>query len=168
MNVHEKGAMRIKGSEREVGAIVVGIRACFSRLRAVADALHRDLGVTAAMRAVMKTVSDGEEDTVPRIARLKRVSRQNIQVIVDGLVAAGLLELADNPAHKRSPLIVLTKRGRATFREMRRRESSVLKAIAEGLSPTAMKATIDTLVALQRRLERMETEHPSPTGEDNE
>ncbi|CAN0564454.1 unnamed protein product [Laminaria digitata] len=154
-----------KVSEQDVGAVIVGIRGCFSRLRDVADVLHRDLGITAAMRAVMETVYDGADVTVPDIAREKRVSRQNIQVIVDGLIAARLLGLAENPAHKRSPLVVLTKRGRTTFREMRRRESGLLKAIAEELSPTAMKATSETLAAIRRRLEEMDTE-TNPNGED--
>jgi DNA-binding MarR family transcriptional regulator len=155
-------------SEQQVARIIVGIRACFGRLRAVADALHRDLGVTTAMRAVMEMVFEDSEHTVPDIARAKRVSRQNIQVIVDGLVAAGIAELADNPAHKRSPLVRLTAHGRATFQEMRRRERSVLKAIAEELTPNAARATLATLLALQRRLEKMETEPANLNGDSNE
>lgn len=159
--------MNRKDGERTIGAIIVGIRACFARLRVVADALHRDLGVTTAMRAVIETLFEGEAATVPAIARLKRVSRQNIQVIVDGLLAADLVRLADNPAHRRSPLIVLTDEGRATFREMRRRERSALEAIAEGLTPTAMTTTLETLVAMQRRLEGMEVQPTKADGEED-
>lgn len=146
-------------SEKEVEAVVSAIRACFARLRSVSDALHQDIGITAAMRAVIEAVSGNEDLTVPEIARQKRVSRQNIQVIVDGLVAAGLLGLAENPAHKRSPLVRLTDRGRETFREMRRRERSALKAIAQGLEPAAVATTRQTLAAMQRLLEKLETEH---------
>lgn len=163
-----QSAMNRKDSKPAMVAIIGGIRACFGRMRAIADALHSDLGVTAAMRAVMETLFDGGEATVPAIARLKRVSRQNIQVIVDSLLKAGLVQLADNPAHKRSPLVSLTKQGRGTFSEMRRRESSLIEALAEGLTPAGMKATLTTLVAMQRRLEEMETEPTNPNGEENE
>lgn len=160
--------MKARVNEREVELIIAGIRACFGRLRAVGDALHRDLAITAAMRAVMETLVERDAATVPAIARLKRVSRQNIQVIVDSLSASQLVQLTDNPAHKRSPLVALTSRGRSTFREMRRRERSVLKVIAEDLTPAAMEATFKTLATMQRRLEKMETEQSNPDGEDNE
>ena len=146
-------------SEKEIEAVIGAIRASFARLRAVGDALHEDIGVTAAMRAVIETVSGNETLTVPEIARLKRVSRQNIQVIVDALLAADLVSLAENPAHRRSPLIQLTNRGRETFRGMRRRERSAFKAIAHDLTPAAVATTRQTLAAMQRRLEKLETEH---------
>jgi DNA-binding MarR family transcriptional regulator len=145
-----------KDNEVLVTAIVAGIRACFGRLRAVADALHGDLGVTASMRAVMEAVVDGDGLTVPQIARAKRVSRQNIQVIADALAAAGLVDLVENPAHRRSPHVVLTARGKSIFREMRRRERFVLRAIAEDLTRPAAEAALETLQAIQRRLELLE------------
>lgn len=150
--------MKRKVSEREVEAIVTAIRACFARLRAVGDALHQDLGVTTAMRAVIETASGNDNLTVPEIARLKRVTRQNIQVIVDGLVDAGLVRLVANPAHKRSSLVRLTNRGRDVFEEMRRRERSALASIAQDLDPAAVAATGETLAAMQGRLEELETE----------
>jgi DNA-binding MarR family transcriptional regulator len=157
-----------KASEKQVSTIIIAIRACFGRLRSVADALHADVGVTAAMRAVMEALFDGDEWTVPALARDKRVSRQNIQVIVDALAAAGLVAFADNPSHKRSSLVVLTKRGRSTFIEMRRRERAVLRAVAEVLTPDTAEATLKTLVAMQRRLEKMEREPSNPKGESDE
>ena len=151
--------MNRKVTERDVEAIVTAIRACFARLRAVGDALHEDLGVTTAMRAVIEAVSANDSLTVPEIARLKRVSRQNIQVIVDSLVDAGLVRLAANPAHKRSSLVQLTDRGRNVFQDMRRRERSALAAIANDLDPADVAATRGTLGAMQARLETLETEY---------
>lgn len=147
-----------KVTEKEVESVVAGIRACFARLRAVGDAMHQDFGVTTAMRAVLETVSAEEELTVPDIARVKRVSRQNIQVIVDGLVAGGLVQLTENPAHKRSPLVELSKRGREVFREMRRRERSAFGLIASDLTPANVAATQETLAAIKLRLEEMEAD----------
>jgi DNA-binding MarR family transcriptional regulator len=154
--------MRSQENAKDVESILAAIRACFARLRVIAEALHRELGVTGAMRAILETLSQGREMTVPAIARSKRMSRQNIQVIVDGLVEAKLVELIANPGHKRSPLLGLTKHGRATFREMRLRERSVLKTLGAGLTPKAVKTTTETLAAIQRRLEKIESEQSTP------
>src|SRR6266404_3443610 len=49
--------------------------------------------------------------TVPQIGRLNSTSRQNIQIIVNRLARENCVELAHNPAHKRSELVRLTDRG---------------------------------------------------------
>ncbi len=45
------------------------LRTCFNRLKSVADEMHRDLGVTASMRAVMEALADEGQQSVPEIAR---------------------------------------------------------------------------------------------------
>ena len=131
-----------------VEALIRAIRAAFGALRALGDELHRDLGVSAAMRAVMEHLAEEGAATVPEIARAKKVSRQNIQVLVDALAAAALVESRDNPAHRRSPHIVLSDRGRTVFRTMRRRERALLAALAAGLPADAIERATATLKAL--------------------
>jgi DNA-binding MarR family transcriptional regulator len=65
---------------------------------------------------------------VPEIARARGVTRQHIQVGVDELAAAGLVELVDNPAHRRSRLVTTTTAGVETIERMQRRE---IDAIAD-------------------------------------
>jgi len=134
--------------------LIVNCRLCFHRLAAVADALHADLGINAAMRGVLESLSGGADWTVPRIARAKGVSRQHIQVTVDTLRAAGLVELRPNPAHRRSPLVVASEKGAAVFAEMRRREGRVLKELAAELTPAGITTTRDTLAALNDLLDQ--------------
>lgn len=134
-------------------AVLGEVRACFHRLKAVADAMHADLGINASMRAVLESLADRGPQTVPEIARGKRVSRQHIQVIVDALAAQGLAVLADNPAHRRSALVAATDRGRWAFAELRRREQPRLAELAAGLSPQALDTTLRTLRALNARLD---------------
>lgn len=138
---------------RSLNRLIVDVRLCFHRLKAVADVLHGDLAITASMRGVLETLSDGGDWTVPRIARAKGVSRQHIQVTVDTLRAAGLVELRANPAHRRSPLIVATAEGAAGFAEMRRREADVLDRFAGALSPEGVAAARDTLTRLNELLD---------------
>jgi DNA-binding MarR family transcriptional regulator len=135
-------------------ALIVEIRASFNRLRAFADTMHADLSITASMRAVMESVFGQEPQSVPEIARRKGVSRQHIQVNVDALCEKGLVELRDNPAHKRSPLVALTRKGRAAFEKIREREALALEELADGLPERNVKAALKVLRKLRQRLEQ--------------
>lgn len=155
------GAVMTPEAER-LDSLIVEVRTAFHRLKAVSDQMHRDLGITAAMRAVMETVADDGPMTVPQIARARGVSRQHIQTSVDSLAATGLVGLKENPAHRRSPLVVLTRRGKSVFREIRRRERAVLEALAGGLPARRITAARATLQTLNARLQ------PRMTGESDD
>lgn len=139
---------------RRTEAVTRRIRACFNRLKALADALHEDLDVTAAMRAVIETLYENGDQTVPQIARSKSVTRQHIQVIVNRLVRSRLVTLGQNPGDRRSPRVVLTGRGRSTFERMREREKAVFAELAAALGRHDLAATLATLDALQAILDR--------------
>ena len=145
----------------QLNGVARAIRGCFGRLRTVADGLHAGLGITAAMRAVMEHLDVRGPATVPAIARQKLVSRQNVQVVVNHLVAAALVIAAPNPSHKRSPLMMLSARGREIFSEMRRRERSVIEDLAKDLPAAGMATTIETLAAFRRRLDKYIDENES-------
>lgn len=134
-------------------AVTREVRACFNRLRALGDLLHRDLGVTAAMRAVLEALDEGGEQTASGIARAKSVTRQHIQVLVNQLLKAGLAAARPNPADERAPLIAPTRRGRAAFARMRRRESAFLTELGQVLASHDLDAAIETLAALRVHLD---------------
>ncbi|MFO0697854.1 MAG: MarR family transcriptional regulator [Nitrospira sp.] len=136
----------------ELHQAIRAIRSCFHQLKALGDELHGDLGVTVAMRAVMESLAEDGEQTVPQIARTKAVSRQHIQINVDELADARLVELQDNPGHKRSPFVVLTKKGRATFSGMRRREGGILEKIAQEFTAAELNQVSDTLTKLKHSI----------------
>ncbi len=134
------------------------VRACFNRLKAVADAMHADLGVTASLRAVIESLAEGGPQTVPQIARAKGVTRQHIQVSADALVADGFAVFADNPAHKRSQLLDLTPKGTRAFATMRSREAGALKDLAENHSLADLETALAVLAGLHRDLDRIRGE----------
>lgn len=134
---------------RQVVALTREVRACFNRLAALADTLHRDIRVTAAMRAVMEALFEGGEQTVPAVARAKSVTRQHIQVLVNDLVSEGLVVTRPNPDDRRSPLVALSRRGSALFKRMREREKVVLAQIARALKARDVGAAAATLEALR-------------------
>jgi DNA-binding MarR family transcriptional regulator len=135
-----------------------GLRGCFNRLKALANEMHADLGISASMRAVMETLAEEGGKPVPKIARTKGVSRQQIQVNVNALLKKRLVALTDNPAHKRSPLVALTENGRAAFSEMRRREASTLEYLAADFSADALDNASAILSKLNHRLITLEKE----------
>jgi DNA-binding MarR family transcriptional regulator len=142
----------------KLNAVIRDIRLCFNLLRARADEMHKDLGVTASMRAVMESLAGGSEKTVPEIARSRGVSRQHIQVIVNGLTGANLIEARDNPADKRTFLVSLTDRGREVFAEIQKREAVQLRRWSEVFSTDELKVTLSTLRKLSNTLKGTENE----------
>ena len=148
--------MNAKG--KKLYRAIRGLRGCFNRLKALASEMHADLGITASMRAVMETLAEEGDKAVPEIARIKGVSRQHIQVNVNALVDENLVKLIDNPAHKRSLLVALTKNGRTAFREMRRREASTLDYLAADFKADTLDNAAAMLSELNHKLIALEKE----------
>lgn len=128
--------------------MTLAVRRLFHKLAYGIAALHRDEEISVGMRAVLESVIDGGPQTVPHMARVRPVTRQHIQGLVNGLMEAGLVEAVDNPAHKRSRLIRATESGAALFERMRRRESEALGEVEIDADPAAMEAA----TALLRQL----------------
>ncbi len=120
---------------RQIAAVVDATRALFHRLGAAADEVHRVSGVTAGPRAVLQDLYQNGPRTVPAMARARPVSRQHIQVLVNGLLERGEVELLPNPAHARSKLVALTDAGLALFDAIRHREAEVLERLPVQASP---------------------------------
>lgn len=146
-----------------LAALIVEIRRAFQELARAGDAMHRDLGVTAAMRAVIEHLAGGKAETVPDIARVKTVSRQHIQQIVNALVAAGLAETRPNARHRRSPLIALTTRGEAVFATMQEREDEALAEIGRHFDAADIAIAVRTIRTLRRHIDPFRGDHPDDT-----
>jgi DNA-binding MarR family transcriptional regulator len=103
--------------------------ALFFRLRAVLDDIHGHSEISGSMRGVLRDLKANGPLTVPQMARRRPVSRQHIQAIVNELLRAGLVELAENPRHKRSRIVQLTRAGDEAMQEIVAREQAVLNEI---------------------------------------
>ena len=144
----------IDKSTPDVEKITGEVRHLYQVLKSLADALHRDSGLNASNRAVMEALADGPR-TVPDIARSKSVTRQHIQLLVDELAKSDLVELRPNPAHQRSPLVALSRKGEALFASLRKREAPLVEQLAAALDARKAAATVQTLTALRRRAEEL-------------
>src|ERR1700728_2689966 len=130
-----------------VPIIVADIYELAGRLREYGEAIARTVGQTQARWQVM-SVASGRPHSVPQIARVLGVTRQNVQRIADLLVAEGSAEYQDNPDHRASPHLVLTKRGRTAFDQL-------MKAAGGYHARLARKLSSSDIVSLQRGLRRL-------------
>lgn len=128
------------------------IRRLFRAMGQAAEGYLQDLGVSAADRAVMEFIYPNEALSVPEIAGRYKVSRQHVQVTVNRLIDQSLLKTRENPRHKRSPLIVLTKRGRALFGTVREREREVIDELFSNIGAEDKRGALRTLEALYSKL----------------
>lgn len=86
--------------------------------------------------------------TVPQIARMRPTSRQRMQRLADELAAERLVEFIDNPRHRRSKLVRLTRKGEARYRELSARLLAIASTMGGDLSETDIRRTIEIVQRL--------------------
>lgn len=125
----------------------------FHRLKASAEEVHGGGEMTAARRGVLRGLLMSGPQTVPQMARARPVSRQFMQSLVNELRTAGLVELRENPAHKRSRLVALTAKGNEAIEAMLRKEASLFLAYRYDVPEGDLLRTIEVLRGLRQALE---------------
>lgn len=128
------------------------IRRLFRAMADAANAYLGDTGLTAADRAVLEFLYPDAALTVPDIARRYQVSRQHVQVTINGLLEKGLVLSTANPQHKRSALMRLSEPGRQAFAKIRETEARVIDALFSNVEIADVATTKRTLETLLGRL----------------
>lgn len=78
-------------------------------LNSEGDELTKEFGMTSSRWKILGAVEISQSPlTVPQIARSMGQSRQAVQRLVDVMVKDGLLNLVNNPHHKRAKYVELT------------------------------------------------------------
>jgi DNA-binding MarR family transcriptional regulator len=118
------------------------------------DLLSADEGLTSARWQVLGAIVLAQRPlTVPQIARRMGLTRQSVHATVNRLVADGLLELAPNADHRRSPLVRLTKAGGAKYAAIDTRQSAWINRLSRGIARSDIETARRVLDELCRRLE---------------
>lgn len=125
----------------------------YFRMRKAAEEMLGEGAQSSGRRSLLKSLVKGQPQTVPQMARLRAVSRQHIQKLVNGLLADGLVELADNPSHKRSKLVRITDAGRNAAEETARREAEILPRLARGIALEDIRTATRVLEQLKAAFE---------------
>lgn len=140
--------------------IIADIYELAGRLRDCGEAIAQTVGQTQARWQVMSAASDAPH-TVPQIARVLGVTRQNVQRIADLLVAEGSASFQDNPDHRGSPHLVLTRRGKAALERLSKAAAGYHVRLALGLSPSEVASLHRGLHRLSAALGEIDPVNPS-------
>jgi len=127
-------------------------RLLFHVLQRWVEAIHPGSELAVPMRAVLELLLGEGTATVPVMARARGVSRQHIQHQVDALLDEGLAERRENPAHRRSPLIALSDRGRALIQTLRSEELAAISRLQPGVSDHAVREATHVLASWRATL----------------
>jgi MarR family transcriptional regulator, 2-MHQ and catechol-resistance regulon repressor len=125
-------------------------------MRSLAKPLARHIaaaGLTPSQFAVLEMLLHKGPRTVNEIIDGLLSTSGNIGVVIDNLIAAGLLEKRPNPADGRSRIISLTAAGDEKIRAYYPRHRDELDRLMSGVARAEKKALIKTLIALRRCLD---------------
>jgi len=122
---------------------------------ALAEELARPAGLTAAWWQVLGAVLG---EPLSGIARDMGLARQSVQRVADILVARGLAEYRDNPAHRRAKLLVPTSDGRAAVSRIGPAHAAAARRLAAVLGEEALADAVAALRALSAALDEVHAE----------
>ncbi|RXG92493.1 MarR family winged helix-turn-helix transcriptional regulator [Bradyrhizobium zhanjiangense] len=125
-----------------------------SLLLTAGDRLVARLGLTSARWQILGAIVHAERpQPVAWIARDLGANRQNVQRIVNDLLAEGLVALEANPHHRRAQLVVLTDKGRRTFDAAMALQAPWANGLSEGLAVKDLQAVHRVVTTLRKKLE---------------
>lgn len=140
------GAGPIAAGKAEVVAeLILEVAQCFFRIRAVGRKTGLITSWGGGAFGFMRSLALLGPLTVPQIAQMRPTSRQRMQRLADELAAAGLVKFVDNPRHRRSKLVQLTRKGDARYRELNARFLAVASNMGVALSEADLRRTSEVV-----------------------
>ncbi len=119
-------------------------------LLAAGDRLTAEQGQTSSRWQVLGALRNGAQP-VAGIAREMGLARQSVQRTADLLEREGLVEYAENPAHRRAKLVRLSAVGEATLAAISARQVAWTNALARALSADGDRIRDATAVLRDQR-----------------
>jgi DNA-binding MarR family transcriptional regulator len=116
---------------------------CFFRIRAVGQKTGLITSWGGGAFGFMRSLALLGPLTVPQIAQMRPTSRQRMQRLADELAADGLVRFIDNPNHRRSKLVQLTRKGEGRYRELNTRFLDIAATIGVDLSEAEIRHTTE-------------------------
>lgn len=138
----------LQASGQDVLELAVSVIEFYFRIEAITQATAGFAQAGGEWGVLRTLVTEGPR-TVPEIARTRPVSRQHCQTIANALRTKGFVEFIENPKHKRSMLLRVTKKGRERFEAMRKQFLAVSAEYASSF--TAAEITTATDVCRRAR-----------------
>ena len=144
---------------RPIDELINETRVFYQSLIQLTENLHGDSAISLGMRAVLEFLLLNGDETVPNMARKRRVTRQRIQALTNQLSELELVKTVPNPATRRSPLITLTAKGKKMIATMRQKETQLVDTVS--VSDSKLRAAKKVLEEVRHS---MESDHSSKQG----
>jgi DNA-binding MarR family transcriptional regulator len=137
-----------------LSALFLDIFRANAGLVAAGDQLVAPIGLTSARWQVLGTVAMAPvPQPVAHIAREMGLTRQSVQRLVNELLASDLVELRDNPHHKRARLVCLTAQGSQAMAAINTLQRPWVDGLAAGMDAQRIAIAAEVLTTLRQRLE---------------
>ena len=141
---HRKRGEPAAGAKGEaVAELMLEVAQCFFRIRALGQKTGLITSWGGGAYGFMRSLALLDPLTVPQIAQMRPTSRQRMQRLADELAADGLVEFIDNPKHRRSSLVRLTRKGEARYREQSARLLSIASTLGVGLGDADIRRSTE-------------------------
>jgi DNA-binding MarR family transcriptional regulator len=125
-----------------IAELMLEVAQCFFRIRAVGQRTGLITSWGGGAFGFMRSLALHGPLTVPQIAQMRPTSRQRMQRLADELAAEGLVRFIDNPNHRRSKLVQLTRKGEVRYRELNARFLVIASTVGGAVSEADIRKTI--------------------------
>lgn len=129
------------GKAEAIADLMLEVAQYFFRIRAVGQKTGLITRWGGGAFGFMRSLALLGPLTVPQIAAMRPTSRQRMQRLADELADEGLVELVDNPRHRRSKLVQLTRKGDARYRALTVRLLAIASTVGADLGEREIRAT---------------------------
>ena len=137
------GTRSVSSKGEAIADLMLEVAQFFFRIRAVGQRTGLITGWGGGAFGFMRSLALLGPLTVPHIARMRPTSRQRMQRLADELAAEGLVEFLDNPKHRSSKLVRLTRKGYARYRELSARFLAIAATMGIDLSEADIRKTTE-------------------------
>jgi DNA-binding MarR family transcriptional regulator len=144
----QKSAGQAHGKAEAIAELTLEVAQCFFKIRAMGQKTGFITGWGGGAFGFMRSLALLGPLTVPQIAQMRPTSRQRMQRLANELAHDGLVEFVDNPKHRRSKLVRLTRKGDARYREL----NTQLLSIASTMGAALSEADIRRAAGIVRQL----------------
>ena len=143
----------VAGKAEAIAELILEVAQCFFRIRAFGQKKGFITGWGGGAFGFLRSIALLGPLTVPQIAQMRPTSRQRMQRLADELAAEGLVEFVDNPKHRRSKLVRLTRDGEARYRELDSRLLQIASTMGGDLVERDIRGALEIVRKLSRDVE---------------
>jgi len=118
------------------------------------DRLTKEFSLTSSRWKILGAIVLSKVPlTVPQIGRNIGQSRQSVQRLVDIMIKDELIQLADNPNHKRAKYIELTQKAKETYAQLDKKEMLWAKQRSSEFTLVELETTLNALQKIANTME---------------